>query len=660
MRKPWPTLAAFALLAPLALQSPALQAQGVAPVNGRVIVKFKAEAGSTRSTAMAADTSAPLQHARALSARVRLNLSDGRSVGPRAQVVHAQGIDSGELAARLSRDPEVEYAVVDRRRHVAMVPNDPRYPGGLSGATPTVGQWYLRAPDASAPAAVNAEGAWNRVTGSGVVVAVLDTGVRFDHPDLAAKLLPGYDFVADVPTANDGNGRDSDASDPGDWITSADTGNGFEDCTVESSSWHGTQVSGLIGAAANNGVGMAGLAGDVKILPVRVLGKCGGYDSDIIAGMHWAAAVPVPGNPPSPPSPARVINMSLGGSGACEQAYADAISAVNALNVVVVVSAGNDGLAVSSPANCAGAIAVGGLRHIGTKVGYSSLGPNVTLSAPAGNCVNTTGACLYPLLTATNAGTTSPAINTYSDGNNISVGTSFSAPLVAGTAALLISANPALTPAQVRSHLVASARAFPTTGAEAGVPSCQAPSATPQDAECYCTTSTCGAGMLDTQAAVQRVVTTAPVVPVISFDASSATPTSSFTLDSARSVIPAGRTVTSAWSIQSGGSFATITSATNASTVTLQGAGAGDVVVRLTLTDTATSEAVSRDVTVRLGATAVTTTPPLITGDSGGGGGGALGLAWLLGLALAVMALQIQRNRLARAHSMQKVPRRQG
>lgn len=656
MRKPWPTLAAL-VLAPLMLQSPGVQAQEVTPADARVIVKFK-EAASAMKAATASGSSTSTRHAQALAARTGLDLADGRSVGPRVQVVHGRGIASDALAARLSRDADVEYAVVDRRRHVAMVPNDPRFPGGLSGVTPAAGQWYLRAPDASIPAAVNAEGAWNRVTGAGVVVAVLDTGVRFNHPDLATKLLPGYDFVADVPTANDGNGRDSDASDPGDWVTQADTSNGFEDCTVESSSWHGTQVSGLIGAATNNGVGMAGLAGDVKILPVRVLGKCGGYDSDIIAGMNWAAGIAVDGVPANP-NPARVLNMSLGGSGACGQAYADTISAVNALNVVVVVSAGNDGLAVSSPANCAGAIAVGGLRHAGTKVGYSSLGPDVALSAPAGNCVNTSGACLYPLLTTTNAGATMPTTNTYSDGNNISVGTSFAAPLVAGTAALLISADPTLTPAQVRSHLVASVRAFPSTGAEVGVSACQAPSATPQDSECYCTTSTCGAGMLDAQAAVQRVVAVAPVVPVISFNAANVTLSSAITLDSSKSVIPAGTTVSTEWSIVSGASLATITSATNAATVTLQGAGsAGDVVVRLTLTDTTSSESEFRDVTVRLGATQPSS-PPLIVGDSGGGGGGALGLAWLAGLALAVIALQLQRNRLARAHSMQKVPRRE-
>lgn len=645
MRTSWPAAVALALLAPLGLHSPPLQAQSaVVTQNARVIVKFKATAGSQRmSIAPVGASVAEERRAQVLSARTGLALTDGRSVGPRSQVVHGRGMTSAELAARLSRDPDVEYAVVDQRRRAQMVPNDPLYPSGQIGLTPPAGQWYLRAPDATLVSAINAQGAWDRATGANVVVAVLDTGVRLDHPDLAAKFLTGYDFIGDVPTANDGNGRDSDPSDPGDWVNAGDAASGnFDNCTLEGSSWHGTQVSGLIGAITNNGVGMAGSGADVKILPVRVLGKCGGYDSDILAAMRWAAGLSVAGVPANA-NPARVINMSLGGTGTCSAAQADAISDVNAVNTVVVVSVGNDGLAISSPANCPGAIAVTGVRHSGTKVGYSSLGPEATISAPAGNCVNATGMCLYPLLTTTNAGSTTPTTNTYSDGFNISVGTSFAAPLVAGTAALLISADPTLTPAQVRTHLTASARAFPNTGAGAGVATCQAPSNIEQD-ECYCTTTTCGAGMLDAQAAVQRVVPAATLVPVISFNAATATPTSSFTLDSSLSVIPGGHAHTIAWSIVSGGTLASITSATNASTVTLQAAGTGDVVLRLTLTDTVTNQTATRDITVRLGETTTTTTPPLISGGGDGGGGG-LGLVWLAGLAMAVLALQFQRNR---------------
>ena len=195
-------------------------------------------------------------------------------------------------------------------------------------------------------------------------MAVLDTGVWADHLDLAGQVLPGYDMVSDVATANDGDGRDADASDPGDWITAAENASGtFKNCGVDDSSWHGTKISGIVGAAANNGQGMAGTAFGVRILPVRVLGKCGGFDSDIQAGMRWAAGLNVPGAPINP-NPARVVNLSLGGSGVCDAAsgYPRIIAELAAAGTTVVAAAGNSaGRAVELPANCPGVIAVAGL-----------------------------------------------------------------------------------------------------------------------------------------------------------------------------------------------------------------------------------------------------------------------------------------------------------
>ena len=331
-------------------------------------------------------------------------------------------------------------------------------------------------------------------------------------------MLPGYDFVTDPFIDNDGTpGRDSDASDPGDWVSPQDIAANNVGCTtadVADSSWHGTQTAGLLGATTDNALGMAGITGagrHLLVLPVRVLGKCGGFDSDIIPAMRWAAGLSVPGVP-SNPNPARVINLSLGGAGACGSVYQDAIREINRAGAVVVAAAGNtSGGAVNTPANCPGVIGVAGLRHLGSKVGYSDLGPEIALSAPAGNCVNLDGECLYPLLTTTNTGATEPVEGeqAYTDGGfNATVGTSFSAPLVAGTAALMLAVQPSLNPDEVRQLLRTSARVFPTSGDESASGLCQAP--TVEQLECYCTTSTCGAGMLDAGAAVALAQATEP------------------------------------------------------------------------------------------------------------------------------------------------------
>lgn len=489
-------------------------------VTGRVIVKFKA--GSQLLAARAVSEKAAMANRAAmLGNRVGLGLAAGPAVSDDAQVVLLDGIDSDQLAQRLAQESDIEYAIPDQRRHAFVAPNDPLYGAGVAGNGPAVGQWYLRPPTAGVPSAMNAEGAWDFTIGSpNVVVAVLDTGVRYDHPDLGANVLPGYDMISDVSMANDGDGRDPDASDPGDWVTRAEIsqrGGSLYQCapTPQDSSWHGTQVAGLIAAVTNNSIGMASVGRNVRVLPVRVLGKCGAFDSDIIAGMRWAAGLSVPGVPANP-TPAKVLNMSLGADGGCDAAYQDAVTQITNVNATIVVAAGNDtGHAVSSPGNCSGVIAVGALRHVGTKVGFANLGPEVAISAPGGNCINTAAGspCLYPIVTTTNTGLTTPVAATYTDSFNPSLGTSFSTPLVSGTIGLMLSVNPNLTPQQIKATLQASARPFPTTGADTSqgpVGQCTVPqfssSGTPIDqAECYCTTNTCGAGMLDAAAAVRTV-----------------------------------------------------------------------------------------------------------------------------------------------------------
>lgn len=551
----------------------------------RVIVKYRADAALMRI--QSAGMPWP-QHAQTLAVRLGLSLSDGRPLGSHAQLVRGLGIGSAALAARLAALSDVEYAVVDERKRPLAAPNDPRYGPGQA-TTPVAGQWYLRTPDATLVSAINAEAAWALTTGSpNVVVAVLDTGVRPEHPDLAGKLLPGYDFVSEVSAANDGDGRDNDPSDPGDWITDAENASGeFANCGRSDSSWHGTQVSGLIGAATNNGAGMAGSGRNVMLLPVRVLGKCGGRTSDIVAAMRWAAGVSA--DPFVNPNPAKVLNLSLGSTNTCSQTYQDAINQITAAGVTVVVAAGNDtGHAVNQPGNCNGVITVAGIRHIGSKVGYSNIGPEVAIAAPAGNCVNISpgSACLYPLLTTVNSGLTGPAVNTFSDSFDYSVGTSFATPLVAGTAALMLSANPGLTPAQIKANLQASARAFPSTGSDPGTVSCQAPSSTDQ-LECYCTTTTCGAGMLDAQAAVNRVSASPPAVTVTS-DQPLPVLGEVVSLAELNATAAPGRSIVSRqWRIISGASNATFSGAVNGATATLNSIASGKVFVSLTVTDSA-------------------------------------------------------------------------
>lgn len=582
----------------------------------RVIVKFKADSALMRTLS----TQAQPQHAQALSARLGLSLVDGRGIGPRTQVLKSSSLSSQQLAQRLSAESDVEYAEVDGRKYLTAAPNDALYSGGQTTVTPAVGQWYLRAPTSATidtastiVSSINVEPAWAITTGSSsVVVADIDTGVRFEHPDLAGKLLLGYDFISNTTISKDTDGRDADATDPGDF-----------GCGETTSSWHGTQTAGLIGAATNNTIGMASVGRDVMVLPLRVLGCGGGLDSDIQAAIRWAVGMDIT-NVPTNTHPAKVINLSLGGPVACSQGYVDAIADANAHGAVVVVSAGNDGLDVGSPANCAGAIGVAGVQHSGTKVSYSDLGAKISLAAPAGNCPNGTATCLYPILTTSNSGATTPVASIYTNGgNDASLGTSFSSPLVAGTAALMFSANPSLTPAQVLAALKSSARAFPTSGAGASVRACNAPTSvtdttTAQDNECYCTTTTCGAGLLDAGAAVTAVGT---ATAHITASSASVNVGSTITLDGTQSAGSTNRSITSyQWALTSGSTSASLTGSTTGSSVTLSGVAVGSAVVALTVTDSTGAQST----------TSVTVTVAAAPVASSGGGGGAMSLGWLL------------------------------
>ena len=351
----------------------------------------------------------------------------------------------------LMSDPSVEFVEENRLYQPQQVPNDPQYSQ----------QWQYYEPAGGA----GTEGAWAEgVTGQGTVVAVLDTGYR-PHADLAANLLPGYDMISDPFIANDGDGRDSDARDPGDWVSAGACGGG-QPAQNQNSSWHGTHVAGTIAAVTNNGQGVAGVAYDAQIVPVRVLGRCGGTTADIADGILWAAGASVPGVPQNQ-NPADVINMSLGGQGACQSVTQQAINTARNNGSVVVVAAGNSNANANnfSPGNCNGVVNVAATNRDGGRSYYSNFGTAVTLAAPGGaqNFANDPEG----VLSTFNSGTTTPGSDSY----RFSQGTSMAAPHVAGVAAMIRQVLPNSSPDDVANILTQSARNFPAAcnGCGAGI-----------------------------------------------------------------------------------------------------------------------------------------------------------------------------------------------
>jgi serine protease len=430
----------------------------IGPQASRLVVGFRTTAGNStikeiksRTTTQAIRiTQAQTSRADVASLLLRTNIATrgSRQFAPSMHVVFLDktlyGADVAAALDKLRADPAVAFADVDERRYPHALPNDPLF---VPTATAS-GQWYMLTPSTATPtsdaAATDAVSAWGITQGSsGTVIADVDSGVRFDHPDLqragfGGRLLPGYDFAgqdldhsdsAPLGTflvANDGDGWDPDPSDPGDWIDSTDLKNTqvfpSKSCSAENSSWHGTRVMGVLGALSNNDVGIAGMTWNPYLLPVRALGKCGGLDSDILAGIMWSAGLTVfndSGSPvPENPYPADIINLSLGGTGgSCPSGYQSLVAQLASMGVLVVASAGNESGPVDIPANCPGVLAVAGLRNVGTKVGYSSLGPEVGIGAPAGNCVTTlAGApCLRSIDTTIKEGLTIPAASGYTD-----------------------------------------------------------------------------------------------------------------------------------------------------------------------------------------------------------------------------------------------------
>lgn len=369
---------------------------------------------------------------------------------------------TGALLVRVTGDEDAYLAALDKQAGVSSASANSRITRAATANDPYFQsyQWNLR----SSGGGASVDTAWDRSLGAGARVAVLDTG-KTNHPDLAGAWLGGYDFVTTGPatvnqvTTGDGNERDADATDPGDY------------CGADGSSWHGTHVAGIIAARRNNAAGIAGVAPRSQVVPVRVLGRCGGNLADLIDAIVWAAGGRVP-NTPTNPHPARVLNMSLSSNERCMLDLQIAVGMARRLGALPVVAAGNyHGQAADYlPGNCAGVVTVAASTFDRGIAGYSNSGGPVALAAPGGD---DTAAILS---SSVDAGTTNTGAYFYT----FQTGTSMASPHVAGAAALLLALKPNLTVDQLQRLLVTSA--------------------VPSD-----TCAGCGAGILDAAAAVARV-----------------------------------------------------------------------------------------------------------------------------------------------------------
>lgn len=384
-------------------------------------------------------------------------------------VVPASAQQAAELAHRLESSSEVMYAEPDVWVKPAFTPSDP--------LAELAKQWFH-----FETFGIRAYEAWDLQRGAaGVVIALLDTGIR-THEDLdPSRVLPGYDFISVASISNDGDGRDADPSDPGDAVAVNECGAGEPS---EPSSWHGLHMAGTLTATADNSVGGAGLNHVSRLLPVRVLGKCGGNFSDILDAILWSAGLPVSGVPANP-TPAKVINMSFAGLGVCNAAVQDAIDRAVAAGSILVAAAGNENgtdIANVLPAGCNNVIAVAATDRSGAVASYSNIGSRVLLSAPGGGGGFTNG-----IYSTFNTGTTASGADSYT----YFTGTSAAAAQVSAAVSLMLSTKSGLTLGDVRQIL--SQTAQPYTGG--------------------CPAGNCGAGRLDMFAALQLAQTTTPSNP---------------------------------------------------------------------------------------------------------------------------------------------------
>ncbi|UHQ24323.1 S8 family serine peptidase [Lysobacter sp. 5GHs7-4] len=479
-----------------------------------------------------------------------LRLSHKRKTLFGADVVIAdRGLDSAQakqLLLDMAADRDVEWVQPDYMVRALATPNDTRFNE----------QWHY----ADSAVGINAPTAWNTSTGSGVVVAVIDSGI-LAHTDLDANILPGYDFISSTAPfsdfqclisglsakcggSNDGDGRDNNATD-------------------SSNIKHGTHVAGTIGAVTNNSAGVAGVAYGAKIVPVRALGNQGvGVTSDIADAIVWASGGTVAGVPANA-NPAEVINMSLGGDQACSAtpAYQTAIDTANANGSIVVVAAGNSNIDVSgaTPASCNGVVSVAASDQGGKRAWYSTYGA-VSITAPGGETCSP--ATEFLALGESTAGKCTQnhaakgVLSTYSgNGYEFNQGTSMATPHVAGVVALIQAVGTPKTLAQVKQILSDTARPIAAANCPGG----------------------CGPGLIDAAAAVAAAGGGTPGnnAPVANFSSSASGLTVSFTDSSSDSD---GSIASRSWNFGDG----TTSTATSPSKTY---SAAGTYTVTLTVTD---------------------------------------------------------------------------
>jgi len=325
---------------------------------------------------------------------------------------------------KLSKRHDVECAEPNGIRHALRTPNDQLYRL----------QWHYNN--------INLPLAWDVSIGSAdVIVAVVDTGVLLNHPDLDGQLVPGYDFISSASRARDGDGIDANPHDEGDRAYGG------------SSSFHGTHVAGTIAAESDNGIGGAGIAWNTRIMPMRALGVDGGSTFDVLQAIRFAAAL-TNDSGTVPARRADIINLSLG-STFSSQTEQDTINQARAVGVIIIAAAGNESTtAPGYPAAYSGVVSVSATTITNSLANYSNRGTSIDVAAPGGNAttdINGDGIGDGVVSTMGNDGNSGPV----EFGWGILNGTSMAAPHVAGVAALMKAVHRNLTPAQFDAALQA-------------------------------------------------------------------------------------------------------------------------------------------------------------------------------------------------------------